>query len=65
MVSATIMRIQLRTTDLKDVDLHIFFTRQLLQLFFDPVNFATTFTNDDTWLGSMDGNDQLIQAFAQ
>src|SRR5258708_1147475 len=55
------VRIQLRATDLQDIDLDIVLTRQLLQLFFDTVHFTTTFTDDDTRLGSMDRHDQLIQ----
>ena len=53
--------IQLRSTNFKDVDLDIVFTRELLQLFLDPVDLATTFTDDDTGLGSMDRHDQLVQ----
>ena len=55
------IRIQLGTADLQDVDLHIVLTRQLLQLFLDPVDLATPFTDDDTGLGSMDRHDQLVQ----
>ena len=34
----------------KNVDLNIFLTSQLLQLLFNSVHLATTFTDDDTWL---------------
>jgi hypothetical protein len=55
------IRIQLRATDLQDVDLNIVFTRELLQLFLDPVDLATALTDDDTGLGCMDRHDQLVQ----
>src|SRR5947199_4279451 len=47
--------------DLEDVDLHILFSCEFFQLFFDPVNFTTAFADDDTWLRRMDGNDQFTQ----
>src|SRR5215213_2727968 len=53
--------IQLRTTDLQNVDLNIFLAGEFLQLFFNTVNFAASFTNDDTGLRGMNGNDQLIK----
>src|SRR5258708_30159216 len=52
--------IQFRATDLQDIDLHIVFACQLLQLFLDPVNFAATFTDDDARLASVNRYDQFI-----
>ena len=54
-------RIQLRTADFENVDLNIIFSSQFLQLFLDAVYFTTTFTDDDSGLGSMNGYDQFTQ----
>src|SRR5256885_14705868 len=51
--------IQFRTSYLKNVDLNIIFTSQLLQLFFNSIHFSSTFTNDNTWFRSMNSNDQF------
>jgi len=44
------VRIQFWSADFKNVDLNIFFTSELLQLFLHSINFSTTFTDDDTRL---------------
>jgi hypothetical protein len=53
--------IEFGTANLKNIDLHIFFASQFLQFFFYTVNFAASLTYDNAGLGSMNGNDQLIQ----
>jgi hypothetical protein len=53
--------IQLRPADLKDIDLHVILTCQLLQLLLDPVDLTTAFTDDDPRLGGVDRHDQLVQ----
>src|SRR5262249_10208658 len=53
--------VDLGTTDLQDVDLYVFLTGQLFQLFLDAIHFVTAFTYDDTRFGGMNGNDKLTQ----
>ena len=48
------IRIQLRPADLQYIDLYVVFPCLFLQLFLDPVYLSTTFTDDETRLGSVD-----------
>src|SRR6185312_1617298 len=53
--------VQFRTAYFKNIDLNIFFPSQFFQFFFDAIYFTTTLSDDNSWLRSMDRDDQFIQ----